>query len=650
MSLGPRDESEGRDRSSGSGARVAALEAGTEGRILRANSAAVLLLDCDPVGRSLGDFFNFDLSIKKANPPAGDEAALLAGMFEDARREGPLRIASRLVRADGDRLRAELVLSVEQAGSGAEIYKLLVTAVRDDFDLRRREQNESYRSLIELSPDGIAIHTEGELVYLNPRAVHLIGAASAQELLGRPVLEFVPPDLRGFVRDRINRLVTTDDQAAMTEEIFMRTDGTPLPVEVTATRILFNDRPSVMVLFRDITARLQTESMLVRSEALLAEAQSIAQIGSWEWVFADDRWTWTEETYRLYEIPRDARLSFRSILKRIPLADRRRIRSAFRAAADGFREAFTYEHSLVRSDGSVRYLHGIARVEKGPDGKPLRMAGTIQDVTDRRRAENEVRQLNDELERRVRLRTAELEYANRELESFSYSVSHDLRAPLRAIDGFSQALAEDKADRLDAEGLDFLRRIRAGCDRMGNLIDSILDLSRLTRSELRVKRVNLSQLVEQLAAEERQTMEDPGRVDFIVQPEVFAACDERLMRVALGNLLDNAVKYSAREPRARIEFGVEETPGGSVYFMRDNGVGFDMMHAGRLFGVFQRMHAPEQFPGTGIGLATVQRIIHRHRGTIRAVALVGEGATFYFTLGLSPGEEEERNDESRRER
>lgn len=231
----------------------------------------------------------------------------------------------------------------------------------------------------------------------------------------------------------------------------------------------------------------------------------------------------------------------------------------------------------------------------------------------------------------------ELEATNRELESFSYSVSHDLRAPLRSIDGFSQILLEDYADSLDEEGTDYLGRVRAASRRMGHLIDDLLTLSRTARASLRREQVNISEIAEGVASELQRR--DPEReVEFVITREVRADGDPRLLRVALENLLGNAWKFTARTPAAKIEFGASWSGGRAAYFVRDNGAGFDMSYAGKLFGAFQRLHSPEEFEGTGIGLATVQRVIRRHGGDVWAEAEVDRGATFFFTLagGVRP--------------
>jgi PAS domain S-box-containing protein len=241
-----------------------------------------------------------------------------------------------------------------------------------------------------------------------------------------------------------------------------------------------------------------------------------------------------------------------------------------------------------------------------------------------------------ELEQRVTERTAELAAVNKELEAFAYSVSHDLRAPLRSIDGFSQAILEDYYDKLDADGQDFLRRVRAASQRMSQLIDDLLDLSRLSRGEMHREAVDLSALARQIA-QEYQAQDPARRVEWVIADAVTAYGDVRLLRVMLENLIGNAWKFTSGQPAARIEFGYTETDGQLTYFVKDNGAGFDMAYADKLFGAFQRLHTDAEFEGTGIGLATVQRIVHRHGGRVWATSIVGQGATFYFTFGASSG-------------
>ncbi len=253
----------------------------------------------------------------------------------------------------------------------------------------------------------------------------------------------------------------------------------------------------------------------------------------------------------------------------------------------------------------------------------------------RREAEIELEQLNAELEQRVEKRTAELQLLNHELDAFAYSVSHDLRAPLRSIDGFSQALMEDHADGLDPEGLHYLERVRGGTQRMGKLIDDLLVLSRTTRMTLEPQPVDLSRTALQLLAE-LQSTEPKRTMELQVAPKLELRGDASALVIVLQNLLGNAWKYTRHVPTPRIEVGMRTIDGQPSYFVADNGVGFDMLHAGRLFAAFERLHPAEEFPGTGIGLAIVQRLIQRHGGRVWAEAEVDKGACFYFTVGEYP--------------
>jgi light-regulated signal transduction histidine kinase (bacteriophytochrome) len=255
----------------------------------------------------------------------------------------------------------------------------------------------------------------------------------------------------------------------------------------------------------------------------------------------------------------------------------------------------------------------------------------FRDITEIKRAEAALAAAYGELEQRVAERTSELLVTNQELESFAYAVAHDLRGPLRGIDGWSQAVLEDCGPQLDERGRKYLKTVRVETQRMAQLIDDLLELSRVTRAPMRRETVDLTAVAQELGACLRA--ERPERVvDFVVAPAMVATGDAVLLRAALQNLLQNAWKFTAKRTRARVEVGCVSEDGRTVYHVRDDGAGFDMRFAGKLFAPFQRLHSLDEFPGTGIGLATVQRIIHRHGGKVWATAEVDQGATFYFTL------------------
>lgn len=301
---------------------------------------------------------------------------------------------------------------------------------------------------------------------------------------------------------------------------------------------------------------------------------------------------------------------------------------------------YQLEYRIRHKDGTPRHVFEKARGIYTEEGTPLYIEGVLLDITERKVAEERVRYLNRKLEERVRERTMQLEHANRELEAFAYSISHDLRVPLRAVNGFSRALEEDYTHLLDNQGRNFLARIRSGALRLDERIQDLLRLSRLTRAPMEPRKLDLTVMAKQILEDLERG--DPERsVKISVLPNMTAFGDAGLIRIALENLLHNAWKFTRKREEASILFGHVKRGNQEIFFIEDNGAGFDMAQGERLFTVFQRLHEEEDFPGNGIGLATAQRIIHRHGGHIWAEAVPDKGATFFFTLPKRSGLSEE---------
>ncbi|HEY9721193.1 MAG TPA: PAS domain S-box protein [Oscillatoriaceae cyanobacterium] len=322
----------------------------------------------------------------------------------------------------------------------------------------------------------------------------------------------------------------------------------------------------------------------------------------------------------------------REVLDALGLVSSMSVPILVRGQAIGLIMLVSAESGIHYDQGDLTFAQDLAR----------RAAAAIENARlyhEAQQAESELRELNTSLEKRVAERTGLLEATNKELEAFSYSVSHDLRAPLRAIDGFSQALEEDYADKVDEAGKDYLHRIRAASQRMAQLIEDLLQFSRLTRGELTRTQVDLADLARDVASGLTQAQPD-RKVDWVFPEHLLVQGDPRLLRVVLDNLLSNAFKFTSHHPSARIELATGEKDGRTIYCVKDNGAGFDMAYAQKLFTPFQRLHTTSEFPGTGIGLATTQRVVHRHGGRIWAEAAPEQGARFCFTLGTGGGDDE----------
>jgi PAS domain S-box-containing protein len=339
------------------------------------------------------------------------------------------------------------------------------------------------------------------------------------------------------------------------------------------------------------------------------------------------------EFARIYGAVAPGELLGRQVIELVHPDDRERLRARLARANEADVSGAPFVFCIRRNDGTEVLVesHAVSTLQ----GDRWVEQVLVRDVTEARRAAEQVRQLNETLEEKVRTRTAELEAANEELESFSYSVSHDLQAPLRAIAGYSGIVRTEHAALVPGEARALIGRIEAAAKRMSELIEDLLSLARVSRQEIRKTRVDLSRLAREIGGDLAEA--HPGRaVDLRITPGLHAYADPLLLRIVLQNLLANAWKYTSKRAQARVEFGVEMRDGERVYYVRDNGAGFDMQHSAGLFKPFQRLHTDREYEGTGIGLATVERIIRRHSGRIWADAAPDGGATFSFVLPESP--------------
>lgn len=498
------------------------------------------------------------------------------------------------------------------------------------------ESESRFELLLASSTNGLIIVSDsGAIARANVQAENMFGYP-AGTMIGMTVDDLVPSHVHAAhaqLRSQYMAQPTARRLGFGRELCARRRNRTEFPVEISLAPLRMQGETFVLTTIVDISERKRAERQMHEQKILLDRMSQLAKVGGWEFDVTSGQGSWSEEVARIHDVDPSDTVSVTLGLDFFPPAARLRIEAAVAAS---IKAAVPYDLELefVSAKGVQKWIRtqGIPNVV---DGVVVKIEGAIQDITDRKRAELEIQALNADLEQRVRLRTEELAAANKELEAFAYAVSHDLRAPLRAMMGFSQALVEDCIDQLDDVARDYIDEIIRASRSMGALIDGLLTLSRSTQGIVQRDPVDLSELARHIA-DELVRAEPERQVEWQIEEGMAALGDARMIQIALHNLLSNAWKYTARTDHPLIcIYSIKAGTGiGSRFFVADNGAGFDMGHADRLFKPFQRLHRQDEFAGIGIGLATVQRVIHRHGGTIEAIAEPGRGATFSFSFGV----------------
>jgi PAS domain S-box-containing protein len=569
----------------------------------------------------------FCMWLSSTKVPIRDANGKITGLMGISRDISELKQAQETVRRANEQLEARVVERTAQlAQANRQLESELGERRRAEEALQKSERR--YRLLFERNLAGVCRSTvDGRVLECNQAFARMLGFDSADKM---QQTQAVKPYFNTSDRDAYIAKLKAEGSLTNYESCLRRKDGSPVWTLRNATLVRDEETGDLVVegTLIDISERKQAEEALRRSEerfrVFMENSPVVAFIKD-----AEGRYLYVNRPFEeMFGVERGRALG-RTNFEWLPEETARSFRRSDEVALHGGIASEMLE--TVPSRSGTRHLLGFKFLVPDVSGRPT-VGGVAIDVTDRVQAQEKISLLNQELESRVKKRTAELEAANKELEAFTYSVAHDLRAPLRHINGFSTILSEEHGGELSAAANDYLVRIGDAAAHMGKLIDNLLELARLGRRAMIWQQVDLQELVRELVRDLEPELN--GRaIEWHLGKLASVRCDRVLVRQALGNLLSNAVKYTRPRNPAVIEVGCRENNGTKTFYVRDNGVGFSMAYAGKLFGVFQRLHSQEDFEGTGVGLAVVHRVFQRHSGRVWAEAELGKGATFYFTLG-----------------
>jgi PAS domain S-box-containing protein len=569
-----------------------------------------------------------------------------------AEKRDSYRMEKRYIRKDGQIVWGFLTVSLVKDAQGRPQYGV---GMAEDITERKRAtealraSETQFRTFIDMAPVAISVSRSGKTLHVNRKFLEMYGFHRADEVFGHSVGEHWSAEWRPVVEERARQRALGLPAPTRYEGVGQRKDGSQFLVEVVVASVILPDGDANIAFLADVTERKRAEQALRESEERFRTTFENAGIGIALVDMSDGRPIQCNPALQRMLGYSENELRRMSFTEFSHPDDRYLDMGLYRELTGGKRDKYEIEKRYIRKDGQVVWGLLTASLVKDVEGRPQYAVGMVEDITERKRAEDDLRKLNAELEQRVmerteqlkltnrevEIRNSELSASNQELEAFSYSVAHDLRAPLRQIQGFSHLLLEGHSAELAPEAHKYVRNIIEGAQHMGRLIDDLLDLSRLGRRALSLEVNDLAALVED--ARRDLARETDGRdVSWQIGDLPLVECDAVLIRQVFVNLLSNALKYTQRRQPAVIEVGQVNREGVPVVFVKDNGVGFNMKYAGKLFGVFQRLHRREDFEGTGIGLATVKRIVDKHGGRVWAEAELDKGATFCFTLAAQP--------------